>query len=185
MANRLIGSVFVLLLLSVCPLTPASAIPITASFTVSGFGVGAPTDPVTGSIGYDAASTMSDINSLTSISLTIAGHTYLLSDVGFISSVGLQIIGGSLNGVGIASPGTNDFVLEWNSTTLNPILLNYTANSSPDSVFSSTTFPAFSVAAAAVPEPSSLLLLLVGIAGLCVCPHLVRRLSIKTSSVAR
>ncbi len=185
MASRLISSVFALLLISVCPLMPASAIPITVSFTVNGFGVGAPTDPVTGSIGYDATSTTSNINSLTSIGLTIAGHTYPLSDVSFISSVGLQLIGGSLNGVGTPLVGTDDFVIEWNAATLSPILFNYAVSSVPDNVFSSTTFPAFSVAAAAVPEPNSLLLLLVGVASLRVCPHIVRRLSTKYSSVVR
>ena len=93
MAGRLIALIFAISLLSVSPLTPAGAIPITVSFTAASFieleeAVAAPMDPVTGSIVYDAASTTSNINSLTSINLTITGHTYLLSEVGFISPFG-------------------------------------------------------------------------------------------------
>ena len=79
MAGRLITLIFAISLLSVCPLTPAGAIPITVSFTAVSFTEfeesppGPPTDPVTGSIVYDAASTTSNINALTSINLTSRG----------------------------------------------------------------------------------------------------------------
>jgi hypothetical protein len=57
MPSRLKFIPFAVSLLSTIPLTPASAIPIEVSFTASGFQAGAPTDPVTGSVVYDAAST--------------------------------------------------------------------------------------------------------------------------------
>src|SRR5437762_12683063 len=52
MAGRLITLIFAISLLSVCPLTPAGAIPITVSFTAVSFiefeeAVAAPMDPVT------------------------------------------------------------------------------------------------------------------------------------------
>jgi hypothetical protein len=48
MASRLKSLLLAVFLLSASPLTPAFAIPIEVSFTASGFGAGAPTDPVTG-----------------------------------------------------------------------------------------------------------------------------------------
>jgi len=184
MAGRLITLIFAISLLSVCPLTPAGAIPITVSFTAVSFTEfeesppGPPTDPVTGSIVYDAASTTSNINALTSINLTIAGHTYLLSEVGFTSPFGInQSIFGLLNGAFIFN-GTNDFDIRWNGTTLSPFNFLYAASSTPG-IFLSSTFTQFSVtAAAAVPEPSSLALLAAGVAALCAFLPFARRRSI-------
>jgi hypothetical protein len=162
---------FAVILSSVCATTSAQAIPITVSFTASGFGAGAPTDPVTGSIVYDAASTTSNINSLTSVNLTIAGHTYTLGELGFISPSGTsQFIGGLLNGVDLVMVHTDDFFLTWNETTLVPSFFFYTTASS-SLIPRSSNFTQFSVTAAAVPEPSSLALLLAGAA----CFGIVRR----------
>jgi hypothetical protein len=154
MAGRLITLIFAISLLSVCPLTPAGAIPITVSFTAASFieleeAVAAPMDPVTGSIVYDAASTTSNINSLTSINLTIAGHTYLLSEVGFISPAGSnQLIGGLFFGVGGMFHGTDDFSIGWNETTLIPFDFSYTTTLPSGGFFFSNTFTQFSVTAA-------------------------------------
>jgi hypothetical protein len=187
MAGRLITLIFAISLLSVCPLTPAGAIPITVSFTAVSFieleeASAAPMDPVTGSIVYDAASTTSNINSLTSINLTITGHTYLLSEVGFISPFGSdQLIGGLLNTVPRIDVFTNDFSMRWNETTLVPFDFTYatTATSTSGGIFRSATFTQFSVtAAAAVPEPSSFALLAAGVAVLCVVLPFARRRSI-------
>jgi hypothetical protein len=196
MAGRLITLIFAISLLSVCPLTPAGAIPITVSFTAVSFieseeAVAAPMDPVTGSIVYDAASTTSNINSLTSINLTITGHTYLLSEVGFISPFGstqlpppfgsTQLIGGLLNTVPRIDVFTNDFSMRWNETTLVPFDFTYatTATSTSGGIFRSATFTQFSVTTAAVvPEPSSFALLAAGVAVLCVVLPFARRRSI-------
>jgi hypothetical protein len=134
-------------------------------------------DPVTGSIVYDAASTTSNINSLTSINLTIAGHTYLLSEVGFISPAGSnQLIGGLSFGVGGIFHGTDDFSIRWNETTLIPFDFTYATTLPSGGIFRSATFTQFSVtAAAAVPEPSSLALLAAGVASLCVFLPFARR----------
>ena len=118
---------FLLILLSGGIGTPAHAIAITVSFQASPFQAGAPTDPVVGSIVYDAASTTSTINSLTSINLTTAGHTYTLGEVGFLSPFGAdQFIYGLINGTTIVN-GTNDFVFRWNETTLIPVEFTYSA----------------------------------------------------------
>jgi hypothetical protein len=186
MAGRLITLIFAISLLSVCTLTPAGAIPITVSFTAASFieleeAVAAPMDPVTGSIVYDAASTTSNINSLTSINLTITGHTYLLSEVGFTSPFGpSQLIFGLLNGSRI-DVFTNDFFMRWNETTLIPFDFTYatTATGATGGIFRSATFTQFSVTAAtAVPEPSTLALLAAGVASLCVVLPFARRRSI-------
>jgi hypothetical protein len=187
MAGRLITLIVAISLLSVCPLTPAGAIPITVSFTAVSFtefeeAVAAPMDPVIGSIVYDAASTTSNINSLTSINLTIAGHTYLLSEVGFISPFGSnQLIGALSFGVGGILHHTDDFNIRWNQTTLIPFNFIYTATATGPAggFFLSNTFTQFSVTAAeAVPEPGSLALLAVGVAALCALLPFARRRSI-------
>jgi hypothetical protein len=157
---------------------PAHAIPITVSFAVTGFqNFGAPgaipTDPVTGSIVYDAASITSNVGPVTSIDLTIAGHIYTLAEVGSETVGSQQHIGGLLTGVGAVSSGTNDFRLDWNITTLAPIDLSYATAGSLSGPFianSSTDFTEFSVAAAStnIPEPSSLVILLAGVLGLGV-----------------
>ncbi len=134
----------------------AYAAPITITFTANNFvlvaGSGtAPTDPVTGTIVYDAADVHSPINSLISINLTINGHTYAVGDLAFLQGA---IIGGSLNGANSIVGGTNDFYIEWNPTTLEPELFSY-ADPSANGIWQSNTFSNFSVtgpgATAAVP----------------------------------
>jgi PEP-CTERM motif len=186
MAGRLVTLIFTISLLSVCPLTPAGAIQIRVSFTAVSFtefeeALPAPMDPVTGSIVYDAASTTSNINSLTSINLTIAGHTYQLSEVGFAPLGSDQLIGGLSFGVGGISHHTDDFYIRWNQTTLIPFDFTYTttATGPAGGFFLSNTFTQFSVTAAeAVPEPGSLALLAVGVAALCALLPFARRRSI-------
>jgi hypothetical protein len=98
--------------------------------------------------------------------------------VGFTSPFGSnQEIFGLLNGNSIFN-GTNDFSIRWNETTLIPFNFLYAASSTPG-IFLSSTFTQISVtAAAAVPEPSSLALLAVGVAALCVLLPFARRRSI-------
>jgi len=168
MARSLRSVLFTVSLLFAIPLTPAFAIPITVSFTVTGFLAGAPTDPVTGSVVYDAASTTSNINSLTSINLTIAGHSYSLAEVGFVEGFpDNTVIGGLINGIGTVAANTDDFFINWDTSTLHPVLFAYSCATCV--VYFGFTFTQFNVtAAAAVPEPSSLTTLLTGILGFCV-----------------
>jgi hypothetical protein len=169
---------FAVFLLSAIPVTPASAIPITVSFTASGFGGGAPTDPVAGSVVYDATSTTAPPSSLTSINLTIAGHAYSLAEVGFDDST---LIGGLINGVDAVMNNTNDFFLSWDASAITPVAFVYSC-ASCNTDFLTFTFTQFSVTAgAAVPEPNSLTLL-AGALCFCVSLHLVRRRPTKAVS---
>jgi hypothetical protein len=161
------------LLALVFPFGSAQAIPITLNFTASGFtpqgGVSpAPTNPVTGTIVWDAASTTSAINSLTSINLTIAGHAYTLGEIGFAPSGANMFIGGLVNGPAGASAGFDDFVIGWNATTLVPSFFFYAVPTNTGTAWNTVTFPNFSITAATatVSEPVTLVLLGLGLAGL-------------------
>jgi len=150
--------------LSAVTLTPAFAIQVTLSFTASGFGAGAPIDPVAGSFTYDAPSITSDPTLLTAVNLTIGGHAYTLAEVGLGTDGPLtDLIFGVVNGEGV-SFFTNDFILAWEPASSTPLQFTYTTPST--FLFESTSFTQFSVTAAAIPEPSTWTMMLLGFAGL-------------------
>jgi hypothetical protein len=101
----------------------ASAEPITLSFDFvgSGFGVGAPVDPVSGSffITFDNSRNLSEQTSgITVSNLNIAldappGFAY-----GAIDDV--LLLGGTLNGVQILGTGTNDFLFSIRNASTQP-----------------------------------------------------------------
>jgi PEP-CTERM motif len=120
---------------------------------------------------------------LTSIDLTIAGHTYSLAEVGF---AGATIIGSTLDGVGVVIGDENTFFLDWTASSITPVEFAYGCEAGCSRGFTTSIFTQFNVTAAApVPEPSTFTLLLVGILGFCVSLHLVRsRTTTNLSAVA-
>ena len=154
----------------------ASLITETIDFTASGFELGAPQDPVTGSFTLTFDPTVDSSGSLDAISLTIAlarphvfipPHTYALGEVGFeyIASFGELLIGGLSNGVAIIlSSGGNDFLFSGlidASGNVIPGTLNFAYAFNEVFVTSNVT-----ATTTAVPEPATLALLALGLAGL-------------------
>lgn len=147
----------------------AHAMLITVSFTANNFvpntgSTPAPVDPVSGTIVWDAASVNSPINSLTSISLVIDGHTYSLGEIGFENFTNDVFIGGLLNGIRALAPGTDDFFFFWHFATPTPFEFLYASSVHTQTVWISNTFPQVTVTT--TPEPTTLALLTLGLLGL-------------------
>lgn len=106
----------ILAVLSLCASGPAvvEATPLTDTYDLlaSGFGPGAPQDPVSGSftLTFDPSVPTSGA-AVDAISLDIAGQQYTTANTAFGFN-GLDLfLGGSLNGTAVLA-GTNDFFLE-------------------------------------------------------------------------
>jgi hypothetical protein len=106
------------LVLAACALAPhAEAAPVTQSlsFTASGFGAGAPTDPVTGSLTftYDPA-VPNVLRAVDSLSMIIGGTTYVAADVVAASNavVGNDCVPGRCS-ISDATPGFAMAFRDW------------------------------------------------------------------------
>jgi hypothetical protein len=136
------------------------AIQLTASdfVNLSDNGVAAPTDPLTGVITYEATGINNPILAFDSINLTIDGHSYAPTDLGFFEDGVSPIdqIGAVSGGVTAIYSRTDDFTFLWNRNTLAPFQILYTS-AKRDGIFLSTTFTSSSVVTA-VPEPSTMAL---------------------------
>lgn len=149
-----VAGAFIALVAFIAPTLPANAIPIKYSFAASDFGVGAPQDPVVGTIVYEAASLSATIDSLIAIDLTIAGHAYTLGEIGLLSQFGTDfVIGGSLRGGAVVN-GTDDFFIRFDTETGTPEAFVYATAQS--FVHQAATLIASRMVA--VPEPSTLAL---------------------------
>jgi PEP-CTERM motif len=146
---------------------PARALPFTVSFTTP-IPEGQPDQ--SGSFEYEADSITGPILALDAVNLTIQGFTYTLADIGFLSANPTdQQIGGLLGGVGGGiTPGTIDFNLQFDPTTAAGISFSYAAPTGPLLFFETVVFSQFAITPVAAPEPASLALLTVGLAGLVV-----------------
>lgn len=139
---------------------PAQAITVELDFTAD-FAAGAPQTTVTGRFVYEAPSLTSEITSLTSVDLTISGHTYTLGDLSFAGSLfpGKQIIGTTDPGLGMAVFGQDTFFLNFTLADGASGTFSY-GTSSPEGLATSTSFSQFRLTA--VPEPATWSLLLTG-----------------------
>ncbi len=161
MAKKLIGACVGLAMMGMAG--TAHALAFQMEFIVTSFSLGAP--PVSGSITYEAASDTAVVDSFISVDLTIAGHVYTISELGFEEVFAENFtIGAIVNTVSGFLQFTDDFRIAWNPTTT-PIptgrLFQYNT-SGTDSLFESVTFEEFSITPA--PEPSTLALFATGLA---------------------
>jgi hypothetical protein len=151
----------------------ANADLIRVSFTAGDFrevvdGVpDAPTDPVTGTIVYEAVDLLSEIESLVSIDLVIDGHSYGVDEVGFFTAAGGHFFGAAPlpGGVFDLVSGTNDFLLSYDLPSNVPVVFTYASATSPRNIWDTFTFFNFSRTIVAVPEPGTLALLSIALAG--------------------
>ncbi len=160
MVKKLIGACVGLAMMGMAG--TAHALAFQMEFTATNFSGGAPVDPVSGSITYEAASDTAVVVSFISVDLTIAGHVYTISELGFqfLATTNFTI-GGSASGVSGIPGNTDDFRIGWDPTAPTPSLFQYTTlDTGP--LFESVTFEEFSITPA--PEPSTLALFATGLA---------------------
>jgi hypothetical protein len=131
----------------------------------------APPDNGLGRFIYEAPTLTSDIPSLTSVDLTISGHTDTLSELGFSDSLflGTDTIGTIDPALGIVDFG---YSVSFDSRYGAGNSLGY-GTSSPEGIAAPTIFSHFSVEA--VPEPATWSLLVIGLLG-AGAPSALRRL---------
>jgi hypothetical protein len=142
---------------------PAHAITVQLDFTAD-FAPPSPVATVTGRFIYEAPSLTSEITSLTSVDLTISGHTYTLGELGFAGSFfpGNETIGTTDPALGIADFGKDTLFLTFALASGTPLGFGY-GTSSPPGISSLESFSQFSLTA--IPEPATWAMLLTGFLG--------------------
>lgn len=143
-------------------------------FTGSGFvpmqnSPAAPQNLINGSFTVRAASQAFPIDELLDVDLTIAGHAYTLAELDFVSDTKGLWLGGKVGGVGIPVSGQDDFQLIIGSSfTSNAFTVAYYATSTTAGTWGAggdgDGFT--SVTVTAVPEPATLGLAGLGLAGM-------------------
>lgn len=139
-------------LLTLIP-TTAHADSFTLNFTVTGFGVSAPTDLVTGSFVFDAVSIDSFASDVTAINLTIAGSIYTLGEVEMRNVVPYNYIGGTPLSAFDVQPSTKDFFIRWDVT--DPFRTFSYSVPSDGNIYTSSNFTNFSITPTIPTTPSS------------------------------
>ena len=121
----------------------------------------APTDPVIGTISWQAASIHDPIQGFDSISLTLDGHTYDANELRYLQNPGSsfsEIYAGPF-GPGVASL-TDGFYLSWDNASLLPSAFGYTSSRISgiwmiDPVHNPASFTSFSIISRAEPVIST------------------------------
>lgn len=182
--SRILAGVSVAMAVAAGAVVPAHATPITGSlsFTATGFGAGAPHDPVVGTVTFsfdNAAPFFNAADGAIVNGVVVDVNVFGLSLPGawvpvltYINNAMVQdvlAIGHSLNGT-VVNPGTDDWRVAFNNISTNPTFREFAySTSSSQSVFVTTTGTA-----SAVPEPATLTLLGVGLAAIRVARRRAR-----------
>ena len=170
-------------LFSALGVVPLQAGTIEVSFTASNFPSyfdpyssnyqAAPDDPITGSISYEAASLTAPIESLLSVDLTIAGHSYVIDEIGFarLEPYGMVIGGLSTGGpTQISADAGNDFWVYWKvypDGAIEPMSFSY-STALPKGVWYASNLSVSVSSSSQVPEyGSSLLFMGIGLIPVC------------------
>ena len=173
MCKHIFKLVMSVVLCAAAPVT-ARAASFRMDFQVTGFPISngnpPPTDPVTGTIVWEAAGIHDPIQSFDSIKLTLDGHIYSVDEIGVPPSgypMTDGLIGGTLNQVYQVLDHTDDFSIEWNQNSLTPFDFTYSSSQRSGiwfvSINSPVNFTAFSIRE--VPEPSAIALFSLGLLG--------------------
>jgi len=133
----------------------------TATDFVPGFEIypEAPQATVTGWIKFTAEQLGAPVTSIEGVDLTIAGHKYSIEEIGALPWSSAYVFGGTLWRINGIRTGTNDFYVTDRS-------LSYSVSEVFGFWNSSTSKGSYTAVVAEVPEPSSMALLLGGVAGL-------------------
>ena len=148
------------------------AVTVRMDFNISGLPVSnfnpSLTDPVIGSITWEAASLGGAVESFDSISLTLGGHTYSTTEIGYQypPAVGHYIIGGLSYRIDAIWSRTDDFLIDWNYGSLSPVAFTYACADVAGiwSVQPPGHFNNFSISV--IPEPPATVLTALGLLGL-------------------
>ncbi len=124
---------------------------VVVNFTVSGFDSDAPEDVISGSFQLELNDNTNEVTSISSVSLTINGHAFSVSELGFSEYRNFNILGAQGQGLGsstgISHGASHDFWILWNKDTSAPREFAYTA--SVDGIHTTRQFDTFSI------EPAS------------------------------